>query len=692
MLNEIVIRQWWELFQSWRQNPLVEIRILEGNKNYSGYFKDVDTLIRELRKQGEKGIYATINVVKDACFSRRQCEEILLAKTTTSDDDIEHRCCLFIDLDPERPSDTNATDEEKAEAMSRTRKVFKFLRDEGFSDPIVADSSNGGHLYYRIDVTCNKETDQVISDFIDVLSMMFSDDLVKLDKANKNRARIAKLIGTTSIKGTSKATNRPQRESKFLYVPKEWKVTSFEYIKKIAARLPKPEPVSYRFGHAPENFDLEDFIRRHNIGIAKRTFDKSGTEKLVLEECPFCGHKAPDSAIFKMANGGYGFLCFHNSCQGLTWKHFRLHYDPNAYDKSDYEEYVRNRKYNAQVKQEDLKPVEEDARGKKWLKPSEIKVTSIEDAKAIPTGILAMDKKIIGLMLGEVSIVTGSSGAGKSTFLNHLILTAVQRNYRVAFWSGEMKAGRVMGWIHQMAAGKANVELIPGTEGMYKLKNWKLRDRINEWLGDRLQIYNNAYGQKWSQLRHDIKECIEQTGANLILLDNLMSLTIDCEEGENNDKQSAFITEVAELAGTTNTHILLVCHPRKENVNQLIRKESVAGTADLTNRVDSLFLLHRVNRDFERRGKDFFGPMVVEELMQYNLVIELNKARTAGYQDELFGVYYEQETRRIKNDQTENIVYGWDEQPVQQSMPEATTSESSSEQWYNKEQDDEVEF
>ena len=683
MLNEIVIRQWWELFQAWRPDPLVEIRILEGNKTYSGYFKDVDTLLRELRKQGDKGVYATINVVKDACFSRRQCEEILLAKSTTSDDDIEHRCCLFIDLDPERPSDTNATDEEKAKAMERTRMVFKFLRDEGFSDPIVADSSNGGHLYYRINVPCNKETDQVISDFIDVLSMMFSDDDVKLDKANKNRARIAKLIGTTSIKGTSKATNRPQRESKFLSIPKEWKETEFSYIQKIASRLPKPEPVSYRFGKGHEDFDLEAFIRQHNIGIAKRTYDKSGTEKLILEKCPFCGHGAPDSAIFKMANGGYGFLCFHNSCQGLTWKHFRLHYDPSAYDRRDYEEFQRGRKYNAQVRQEDLKPAVEDGRGKKWLTASEIKITSIKDAIAIPTGIPAMDRKIMGLILGEISIVTGSSGAGKSTFLNHLILTAVQRNYRVGFWSGEMKAGRVLDWIHQMAAGKAHVELVPGTDGLYSVPG-PIRAKINTWLGDRLHIYNNAYGQKWSQLRADIEECVKQTSANLILLDNLMALTIDNFQGENNDRQSAFINDMSDLAKRLNVHILLVCHPRKENVNQLIRKESVAGTADLTNRVDSLFLLHRVNRDFERRGKEFFGPVVVAEMMQYNLVIEMNKARTAGYQDQLFGLYYEQETRRLKNDPAENIVYGWDDTPVVDDLPEDLPDFLSHSDYYNK--------
>ena len=683
MLNEPVIRQWWELFQAWRPNPLVEIRILEGQKIFSGYFKDVETMLAALRRQGDKGVYATINVIKDACYSRKQCDEIIFTKVTTSGKDIERRCCLFIDLDPDRPSDTNATDAEKAQAMEKTRKVFKYLRDEGFEDPIVADSCNGGHLYYHIDVPCTDETDQVIADFIDVMAMMFSDDVVKLDRANKDKNRIAKLIGTSSIKGTSKVTDRPQRESKFLYVPSEWKVTPFEYVKKVASRLPKPERVSYRYGDNQDDFDLDKFIADHNIGIVSRTLQSDGTEKLVLEQCPFCGHGAPDSAIFRMRNGGYGFLCFHNSCAGLKWRDFRLHFDPQAYDRKTYEEFSHKRKYNAQVNQEDL-IVKEDERGQKWLPASEIKVTSIKDAVAIPLNIPAMDKKIMGLILGEITIVTGSSGAGKSTFLNHLILSAVQRNYHVAMWSGEMRAGRVMDWLHQMAAGKAYVELIPGTDGLYSVPQ-RIRDKINTWLGDRFYLYNNAYGQKWNQLKADIEDCIKITGANLILLDNLMALTLDYPNESSNDRQSIFINEVADLAKATNTHILLVAHPRKENVNQLIRKESVAGTADLTNRVDNVMLLHRVNTDFERRGKEFFGPARVQELMGYNLVVELNKARTSGYNDQLFGLYYERESRRLKNDPAENIVYGWEDAPTQTSFapPQEEDMPDFNEPYYN---------
>ena len=107
-----------------------------------------------------------------------------------------------------------------------------------------------------------------------------------------------------------------------------------------------------------------------------------------------------------------------------------------------------------------------------------------------------------------------------------------------------------------------------------------------------------------------------------------------------------------------------MAHPRKENLSQLIRKESIAGTADLTNLAFNVILLHRTGQDFERRGKEFFGAGRVADLMQYSVVVEVNKARTPGYQDLLVGLYYEPETRRLKNDPAENIIYGWQDAPT----------------------------
>lgn len=678
MINEQQIRCWWSVFKT--GEPLTEVRILSHGKTFSGYYTDVEKLLRDIRQFDGYGIYATINAIKQSCYGRLQHDCIIQKpKETTSDNDIDFRTTIIIDIDPARSAGVNATDAEKARALVKTREVYKFLDGQGFEKPVVADSANGYHIYYRVCIANSPEARNLIERFLKALDMMFSDDYdggAKIDTSVFNAARIAKLIGTTSNKGAD-TEDRPRRQSCFLSIPDQIKETDVAYIRKVADLLPEPEKPDRQNNFNPQPIDVRGFLQEHNIEVVREAAFQHGI-KFILKECPF-DHNHKDAAVFSLNDGSAGFHCFHASCQQYKWRDFRLHFDPQAYDRRTYEEFDRKRRYNAQVRQEEIKPVEEDARGKKWMESRDFKKFSLDDYTAIPLGIPALDKKVLGLILGEVSIITGSSGAGKTTFLNHLILTSVQRNYRVALWSGEMAGGKIVAWIDQMAAGKNHVVLKAGTENFYQAPQ-NICTRINEWIGDRLYIYNNAYGQKWSQLCPDIEKCVKEHQINLVLVDNLMALDIDTFSGENNDKQKNFIVELSDLAKKLNVHIVLVCHPRKENLSQLIRKESIAGTADLTNRADNVILLHRVGRDFERRGKEFFGPAQVAELMGYNLVVEFNKARTAGYQDLLVGLYYEYETRRLKNDIAENIIYGWDEQPVQmqiEDMPDFTMPDYS---------------
>ena len=79
-----------------------------------------------------------------------------------------------------------------------------------------------------------------------------------------------------------------------------------------------------------------------------------------------------------------------------------------------------------------------------------------------------------------------------------------------------------------------------------------------------------------------------------------------------------------------NIHAVLVCHPRKEQSFQLLRKESIAGTSNLTNLCDNLFIIHRIGRDFERRAKEFLGDdldAIIWDQSQppqrYDVVIEI---------------------------------------------------------------------
>lgn len=675
-MNEITIRQWYDTFKSGEE--LVEVRIVDNayKRTYSGYFTDVNTLLNEIRKYDNCNIYFTLNAINPACYDREQHDRIVTKpKSTTSDNDIVGRDWILIDIDTKKPSDTNSTDEEKEMAKEVVNNVFKFLRDEGFEKPVVCDSGNGFHLLYKIAMKNSNENTTICKEFLQVLDMLFSNPNVEIDCTTHNASRVCKLYGTFSRKG-SNTKKRPQRESKILRIPDEIKITPNEYFAKVAAMLPKPEQPSKSNYYSNEKFDLEAFLNKHHIAVRNIVRTSSFT-KYILDECPFnSSHRAPDSAIFEMSNGGLGFKCLHSSCSQYTWKDFRLKFEPDAYDHKEYQRHEHKMQYYSQQKKEPFVPKKEDsAKGKKWLAMTDVQYVDMSKMASIPTGYKELDKKIIGLLLGDVTVLSGGSGAGKSSWIDCVALNAIQRGYKVGIWSGELQDFRFQSWINQIAAGKNYVCKREGFENYYYAPK-NISNQISNWLEGKLFLYNNNYGRKWQQLFADVKELVDKEGVQLIVLDNLMALQIDNYEGDKYTQQTKFINDLKEYAKAKNVHVLLVCHPRKEGI--FLRKESISGTADLTNLADSVFIIHRIGKDFEQRAGEFFGKDKVLPYLKYNSVIEVCKNRSMGVIDLLVGMYYEVESRRLKNEISENIVYGWQEQPAQltfEPTPESDVSD-----------------
>lgn len=669
-MNQATIRQWYDIFKD--NNELVEIRIIdpESKRTYSGYFTDIETILTEISRFDHCNCYFSINVVNPACYGREQHDKISMRpKSTTSDNDIIARKWCLIDVDCEKPSDTNSSDEEKELAKQVVNNIYKFLRDEGFEKCVITDSGNGYHIWLKQAMIASPENTEIMKKFLQVLDMYFSTDKVKVDCACFNNSRVAKIAGTYSRKG-SNTQDRPQRESFFVRVPSEIKVTPNEYFAKVASYLPEPEKKDRYNDYGRNTFDLDAFLAEHNIAVSK-IIECPNYTKYVLAECPFnSAHKTPDSALFKLRDGGFGFRCLHNSDSHLTFRDFRTHFDPTAYQRRD--SFVPRKFEPSKPRFEVVK--ESQDKGKKWLSMPDIKRVDIADLLSIPTGYHELDKKIVGLFAGELTIISGLNASGKTSWLDCIALNVIQQGFKAGIWSGEMQDWRFQGWMHQIAAGKAYTRKKTGYENLYYVQK-PICDKIDTWLDGKLYLYNNSYGSDWQQLFHDIQELVEKEGVQLIILDNLAALNIEGYDGEKYSKQTKFVLDVKEYAKKKNIHVILVCHPRKQL--DMIRRESVSGTADLTNICDNLILIHRVNKDFETRAGDFFGKEKVAEYLHFSTVLEVAKNRQFGVVDHLVGMYYEAESRRLKNSVAEHIVYGWQEEAVQAEIQEDSFSKSS---------------
>lgn len=674
-LDEQQVYMWFDLFKN--NSELVEIRLIGSNKTASGYFTNAQTLIEAIKPYTDTyNVYFTINKVNPACYGREQRDRIVLKpKNTTTDAEIVCRDWVLIDLDSKRLTGVCATKEEATRAYNKGQEVYKFLLDNGFYEPIVVFSSSGIHLYLRCALMNNEENTKLIKRFLESLAMLFSDEYVDVDTKVFNAARISRLVGSYSCKGSSTDKERPQRKCRFLKIPEEIKVNEKEYFAKIANLYPEDVRPTRENNYTIEKFDLDKFLEKHNIKVV-RVDNITGGKKYILEHCVFNeSHTGKDAVIFQRDTGEIAYHCFHQSCSQYSWKDVRLKFEPDAYSKKDYREYQFKQKYYG-GKFEPFQPITEtEEKGKKWMSMKEVKRVDISDLLSIPTGYHELDKKIIGLFAGELTVLSGLNASGKTSWLNCLALNVIQQGFKVGIWSGEMQDWRFQGWLNQMAAGKNYVRKKEGFENFYYTPS-KVCEQIDAWVDNKLFLYNNSYGSRWEQLFNDIKELVDKEGVQLIVLDNLAALCIDGYESGTYANQTKFILDVKDYAKQKNIHVILVAHPRKQN--DFLRKESISGTADLTNIADNVFLIHRVGQDFQKRAGDFLGEGKVQEYLGFSNVLEVAKNRQMGIVDHLVGMYYEMESRRLKNSIAEHVVYGWQDEgsvyehkqdEAQQTMP-----------------------
>lgn len=677
-LDEQQVYMWFDLFKN--NSELVEIRLIGSNKTASGYFTNAQTLIEAIKPYTDTyNVYFTINKVNPACYGREQRDRIILKpKNTTTDAEIICRDYVLIDLDSKRLTGVCATKEEATRAYNKGQEVYKFLLDNGFYEPIVVFSSSGIHLYLRCALMNNEENTKLIKRFLEALAMLFSDEYVDVDTKVFNAARISRLVGSYSCKGSSTDKERPQRKCRFLKVPEEIKVNEKEYFEKIANLYPEDVRPTRENNYTTEKFDLDKFLEKHNIKVV-RVDHITGGKKYILEHCIFNeSHTGKDAVIFQRDTGEIAYHCFHQSCSHYSWKDVRLKFEPDAYTKKDYREYQFKQRYYGQMPPQPFEPQEEtEDKGKKWLTSKDIKRKREQDIVAIPTGYSYLDNAIRGLILGEVTILSGLNGSGKSSWLNSVMLNVMNRGFKVACFSGELTDFNVMKWLTQSAAGKNYVHKIEGSDYAYEVDD-RVYDKVADWLSDKFYLFNNNYGNKFEQVISDLEE-VAKKGVHLIVLDNLMSISINGISGDRNEKQKQFILEVVEFAKKKNVHVVVVCHPRKESGSQtLLRKESIAGSSDLSNAVQNVAIVHRCGEDFCKRASEFFGKEKAEKYMEYSNVVEICKNRSYGVVDFLVGMYYEVETKRFKNYKAEHIVYGWQDEPnvyeqpkddIQQTMP-----------------------
>lgn len=235
-----------------------ELRIPEAmgrtGRTDSGYFNIAARLAKSIQPYDGKSpaIYVTINPVDPALKARADNRVREWSKTATADKEITRRSTLLIDCDPVRPAGISSTEAEHAAALERTAAIRDWLASQGWPEPIYADSGNGGHLDYAINLPNDSESTELVKRVLMALAERFDDEQVKVDQGVYNAARISKLYGTMACKGDS-TTDRPHRRSCILSAPEYLQAVNREQLTALAALAPTAEQKPVAPVHPSEN-------------------------------------------------------------------------------------------------------------------------------------------------------------------------------------------------------------------------------------------------------------------------------------------------------------------------------------------------------------------------------------------------------------------------------------------------------
>jgi hypothetical protein len=143
-----------------------------------------------------EAVYFTPNPVSAEIRARAPGCLADFTKITTSDAEITRRSWLLIDFDANRPPGISSTDAEHEASLDRAAIVAVDLRrDRGFPLPLRANSGNGGHLSYRVDLPNDNDTTELFRRFLEALSRRYSDAHVKIDTSVFNAARFGSCLG-----------------------------------------------------------------------------------------------------------------------------------------------------------------------------------------------------------------------------------------------------------------------------------------------------------------------------------------------------------------------------------------------------------------------------------------------------------------------------------------------------------------
>ena len=182
--------------------------------------------------------------------------------------------------------------------------------------------------------------------------------------------------------------------------------------------------------------------------------------------------------------------------------------------------------------------------------------------------------------MGEVTIIAGENGSGKTQVVGHIALGCFEQNQIVGIASMEMSPKMLLGRLTRQATTNTQ----PPEEYIQVVSNY-----FNEWMW----IYKKKGTADKNIILKSFLYLNKRFGVKYFIIDSLAKCGIN-EDDYNGQKD--FVDELEAFADDNQCHIFLVHHLRKSSSNdsfKMASKNDVKGSGSIIDMIDNLILIHR---------------------------------------------------------------------------------------------------
>lgn len=274
----------------------------------------------------------------------------------------------------------------------------------------------------------------------------------------------------------------------------------------------------------------------------------------------------------------------------------------------------------------------------------------------VKTGVEELDRVLGGgIYYGQVCLLAGKRGEGKSTFMSQMFADALDQGINAFVYSGELRNADFKRCLNSQLAGIANMTQ---RKNEYNEDEWvvskEVSQRISSWYKGRAFIFDTDSIEDTIDLLGTIKRVVTQNAVRFVCIDNLMTAMDIYAKDDLYTAQGKFVGELKTIARKYNVAIVLVAHQRKAGKDQQqgdsFDNDTVSGSSDVTNKVDIVINYSRAKEDD-----------------QHDSNIQVGKNRLVGTLrrgDKAIKMVYSPKTKRVYAMRSLDKRYGWEREPV----------------------------